>query len=178
MPWTFGDLFFIALVAALIYGIMALVNRSRRERPANPPAIPDPGAGDLLLRSILEKSRSIAVVGASPDPQRPSHRVMEYLLAAGYTVYPVTPKAETVLGRKAYPSLADLPERPDIVDVFRDPAHVPEIAGGAVAAGAKVLWLQEGVISPEGMQIARQGGLTAVMNHCIMKEHRRLLGRP
>lgn len=177
MPWTIGDLLFIALVGALIFGIMAMVNRSRRARPANMPALPDRDAGDLLLRSVLEKGRVVALVGASADPARPSHQVMEYLLSAGYTVYPVTPKTENVLGRKTYANLLDIPEKPDIIDVFRDPTHVPEIAREAVAAAAKVLWLQEGVNSPEGMQIARQGGLTVVMDHCIMKEHRRLFSR-
>lgn len=176
MPWSTGDLLFIVVVALIIYAIMALVNRSRRARPANIPAVPDPGAGDRLLRAILTEGRIIALVGASPDPTRPSHQVMKYLQAAGYTVLPVNPTVDSILGQPTIATLGDLPQAPDIVDVFRDPSQVPQVAREAVAAGAGTLWLQEGVGSPEGVQIARQAGLKVVVDHCIMKEHRRLLG--
>jgi predicted CoA-binding protein len=174
--WTAGDFLFITLVLLLILGIMLLANRSRRIRPANFPAVPDPGAGDTLLRSILAESRTIAVVGVAADPESYSHRVCRYLQDAGYTVFPVRPDAAPVLGRPSYSDLAAVPEVPDLVDVFLPPEAAPEAARGAVARGAKVLWLQEGVITPEGMKIARQGGMAVVMDHCMMKEHRRLIG--
>ncbi len=171
---TAGDAIFIAAALFVTVLITYLANRSRKEPGQN--AVPSGSdVSDAALRGLLTGHRSVALVGASPDPARPSHKVMLYLLQAGYTVYPVNPQVETILEHKVYRSLAELPQAPDIVDVFRRSAEVPQIAREAVERGARVLWLQEGVISPEGMRIARAGGLTVVMNHCIGKEHRRLV---
>ncbi len=171
---TAGDVIFIALALGVTVLITWLANRSRK-KPGREAVPSGSDINDAVLRSLLTSHRSIAMVGASPDPSRPSHQVMEYLLQAGYTVYPINPKAESILGQQAFPSLAELPVIPDIVDVFRQSSEVPDIARQAVAKGAKVLWLQEGVVSPEGLKIARAGGLTVVMNHCMKKEHRRLV---
>ena len=117
---------------------------------------------------------TIAVVGASPNPARPSNQVAGYLIAHGFEVVPVRPKVGEILGRKCYPSLAAIPQTVDIVDVFRKPEACPEIAEEAVRIGARVLWLQEGIISAEAEAIARAGGLTVVMDSCIKKVHSRL----
>lgn len=167
---TFGDIFFIALVGAGIYLILSFVNRTKLDRAV----AAAPAASDAQLLAVLCGSKTVAVVGASPDPTRPSYRVMEYLLKAGYTVYPVNPHAQSILDRPAFKSLEDIPCKPDVVDVFRSPEHAPSVAREAVAKGARVLWLQEGVVSPTAMTIALEGGLTVVMDRCMLKEHRRL----
>lgn len=118
---------------------------------------------------ILKGSPTIALVGASPNPGRPSHQVMKFLLACGFEVIPVRPKVKEVLGRPCFPGLDGLKGKVDIVDVFRRPEACPEVARDAVAAGARVLWLQEGIISDEAAAIARQGGLEVVMDSCILK---------
>ena len=125
-----------------------------------------------LVRRLLE-SRSIAVVGLSANPSRPSHGVGAYLLKAGYQVIPVNPMESEVLGQRAYASLLEIPGKVDLVDVFRAPDAVPEIAEQAVQIGAQGLWLQLGVISPRGIEIAEAGGLDVVVNLCIKLEHAR-----
>jgi uncharacterized protein len=129
-----------------------------------------------ILELILN-ARTVALVGLSGDELRASHFVGYYLQRHGYRVIPVNPREERVLGERAYPTLADVPERIDVVDVFRDPAAVPGIASEAVAVGARALWLQFGVISPEGARIASEGGLDVVMDRCLKVEHARHLGR-
>jgi len=129
-----------------------------------------------VIRALLEQARTIAVVGASSKADRPSHRVMKVLLHAGYRVIPVNPNETSVLGQKCYASLRDIPERVDIVDVFRQPQHTPEIADDAVAIGAKALWLQLGVVNEDAAARAKAGGLTVVMNACIAVQHELLLG--
>jgi uncharacterized protein len=129
---------------------------------------------DAELRSLLERARTIAVVGLSSKPHRDSHRVARYLQERSYRVVPVNPKETEVLGEKAYPSLLDVPGPIDIVDVFRRPEHTPEIAREAVRAGAKALWLQVGIVSEEARRIAEDGGLDVIMGLCLMVEHRRL----
>jgi predicted CoA-binding protein len=132
---------------------------------------------DSELRRILADARSIAVVGASSNPERPSHGIFQRLLAAGYRVYPVNPNEQIVLGQRAFASLADLPEPVDIVDVFRRPEHTPAIAAEAVRAGAKVLWLQSGIRNEAAAAAAKAGGLTVVVDECIGVKHA-LLGVP
>jgi predicted CoA-binding protein len=122
---------------------------------------------DEALRALLDGAPTIALVGASSKPDRPSHRIMRQLLDAGFRVIPVTPKEEEVLGQRAYPSLAELPAPPDIVDVFRRAEEAPAIADEAVAVGAKVLWLQQGITSEEAAARASAGGLTVVMDRCL-----------
>ena len=129
------------------------------------------------IQEIVHNARTVAIVGLSASELRASHFVGYYLQRHGYRVIPVNPNEERVLGEQVYPSLRDVPDRIDVVDVFRDPAAVPEIARDAVDVGAGALWLQFGVISPEGVRIAHEGGLAVVMDRCLKIEHARYLGR-
>ena len=123
---------------------------------------------------ILRDAKTIAIVGASPDPARPSYGVMAYLLQVGYTVVPVNPLADEVLGRRCLASLAELEEPVDLVDVFRRPEHCGEVAGKAAAAGAGALWLQLGVFSEDARRIAEEHGMDFVENECTAIVHRRI----
>jgi predicted CoA-binding protein len=136
------------------------------------------GPSDRELRSILGDSTTIAVVGLSSNPDRPSNEVAEFLQSKGYRIVPVNPKETEVLGERAYPSLLDVPEeiRIDVVDVFRRAEHTPEIADQAVARGAKVLWLQEGIANDDARRIGEDAGLTVIMGLCIKKQQQRLEG--
>lgn len=138
--------------------------------------IPHDGLSDEEIRKILEEYKVVAVVGMSKDPMKPGHYVPKFLIKQGYRIIPVNPTVDEVLGLKSYPSLMDVPENIEVVDVFRRPEHVPEVAEQAVKKKAKVLWLQEGIYSPQAVEIAKKGGLTVVWNRCIMKEHNRLMG--
>lgn len=126
------------------------------------------------LRQLLARVRTIAIVGASSKPDRPSHGVMKTLIHAGYRVIPVTPKEESVFGRKAYATLEEIPEPVDIVDVFRRAEDTPPIAQSAVKIGAKVFWLQLGISNDEAARIAESAGLTVIMDMCIGQTVRRL----
>ena len=123
---------------------------------------------------ILSGARTIALVGASPNPSRPSHGVMRYLLDAGYRVAPVRPHVREILGVACVSSLRDLDEPPDLVDVFRRAEFCPAVAEDAVAVGANALWLQLGIVSPEAREIAERGGLEYVENECTAIVHRAL----
>jgi predicted CoA-binding protein len=137
----------------------------------------DPRWQDLsVIERLVRESRTIAVVGLSADPQRPSHGVARYLRRSGMRILPVNPALTSWEGLPAYASLADLPSGVDIVDVFRRPEHVPDIARDAVAIGAGALWLQLGVLSEEGARIAAEGGLDVVMDRCLAVEHREVVG--
>jgi predicted CoA-binding protein len=129
------------------------------------------------IQAILASTRTIAVVGLSPNVLRPSNFVGFYLQRHGYRIVPVNPREKEILGETSYRSLRDIPFHVDVVDVFRDPKAVPAIAQEAVEIGAGALWLQFGVISPEGAKIARDGGLQVVMDRCLKVEHARYLGR-
>lgn len=129
---------------------------------------------DDELRKILVDAKTIAIVGASNNPSRPSHGIMKHLLHAGYRVIPVNPGETEVLGQRAVASLADITEPVDIVDVFRKPEDTPAIADEAVKLGAKTLWLQLGIANEEAAVRALRGGLTVVMDTCIGATHRRL----
>jgi predicted CoA-binding protein len=129
--------------------------------------MPHSNPSDADIKALLSAARSIAVVGASSNPSRPSHGVFGRLLAAGYRVVPVNPGETEVLGQTAYASLADVPFAIDIVDVFRRPEHTPAIADEAVAVGAKTLWLQSGIWNEEAAARAKAGGLSVVMDACI-----------
>ncbi len=122
---------------------------------------------DSELKEMLLAARTIAMVGASSKPQRPSHGVFARLVRAGYRVIPVNPFEATVHGEKAYPALADVPEPIDIVDVFRRAEETPSLADAAVRAHAKVLWLQLGIVNDEAARRARAGGLVVVMDACL-----------
>lgn len=134
-----------------------------------------PISSDKDLQTLLKTARTIAVVGASDKPWRDSHDIMRFLLLKGYRVFPVNPNLTTVLDQACYPSLAKIPDLIDLVDVFRRPEAVPGIVEDALAAHAKSLWLQLGVVHEEAAQKAEENGMTVVMDRCIAVEHRRLL---
>jgi len=139
-------------------------------------SIPHDGLSDEEIKKILEGYKIIAVVGMSKDPMKPGHYVPKFLIRHGYKVIPVNPTVDEVLGLKSYPSLMDVPEDVEVVDVFRRPENTPEVAEEAVKKKAKVLWLQEGIYNPQAVEVAKRGGLTVVWNRCMMKEHNRLIG--
>ena len=130
------------------------------------------------VSEILKTSRTIAVVGLSSKPHRPSHGVARYLQSAGYRIIPVNPEETEVLGEKAYARLEDVPERVDIVDIFRRSENVPGIVDSAIAIGARGVWMQEGVIHSEAFEKARRAGLFVIANICILKEHIRRFRLP
>ncbi len=135
------------------------------------PEITNPA--DSEIKEILEKCRTVAVVGLSADPERPSYRVAAFLKDRGFRIVPVNPNLETALGEKCYPSLSGIPFRVDIVDVFRRPEHVPQIADEAASIGALVLWLQLGVINREAAQKHKKD-MTVIMDRCMAIEYSRL----
>lgn len=128
------------------------------------------------LRRVLKEARTIAVVGLSADWFRPSYFAAKYMQEHGYRIIPVNPKYPEILGEQCYPDLRAIPEKVDIVDVFRKPADAAPIAEDAVAIGAKTLWLQIGVINEEARRIAETAGLTVVMDRCVKIEYARLFG--
>jgi uncharacterized protein len=130
------------------------------------------------IRSLLDEVRLVAVVGISSKPSRPSHGVASYLQDHGYRIVPVNPNETEVLGERAYASLLDIPRdlHVDVVDVFRRAEYTPEIARQAVVIGARVLWLQEGIVNEEAAWIATEGGLEVIMGVCIRHAHDRLMG--
>jgi predicted CoA-binding protein len=127
------------------------------------------------IRALLREVKTIAVLGLSDNPARPSYHVAEALQGFGYRIVPVRPGQAKVLGEQAYASLAELPFVPDLVDVFRAPEHVPGIVDECIAKGVKRLWLQEGVVHEAAAEKARAAGMTVVMDRCIYKEHVALL---
>jgi predicted CoA-binding protein len=124
---------------------------------------------------ILQRSKTIAVVGLSNKRFRPSYGVSEYMQHAGYRIIPVNPAEIEVLGEKAYPDLESIPEHIDIVDIFRRSEFVPEVVEAAVRIGANCVWMQEDVVNEEAAAKARAAGLDVVMDRCILKEHRKML---
>jgi predicted CoA-binding protein len=132
-----------------------------------------PVAGENLLRN----AKTIAVVGLSNRRSRPSYGVSEYMQSNGYRIIPVNPNETEILGEKSWASLEEIPERVDIVDIFRRPECVPEIVDAAIRIGAKGVWMQEGVVHDEAAGKARAAGLEVVMDRCILKEHRKMLAR-
>jgi predicted CoA-binding protein len=129
---------------------------------------------DDELKQIYADTKTIAVVGASNDPKKAAHNIPAYLQTQGYKIIPVNPRGGEMFGEKVRTSLADIDEPIDVVDVFRPSEETPGVATEAVAAGAKVLWLQTGIQSEEAERIARDGGLEVVMNACMGATHRRL----
>ncbi|MCS7350532.1 MAG: CoA-binding protein [Anaerolineae bacterium] len=159
-------------VEARLLGKDVLLDRQQVEV-----VIPEPVTvqDDITLRHILTEARTIAVVGLSADPERPSHQVASYLQRQGYRIIPVNPTIQEVLGEPSYPDLLSVPEPVDVVDVFRPARYVPEIVEQAIAKGAKVIWMQLGVIHFEAAQRAREAGLLVVMDRCMKIEHQRLM---
>lgn len=137
-----------------------------------------PSASSSERLSILNKAKTIAMVGLSADPMRPSHFAAIYMQAEGYRIVPVNPRyaGGEILGEKVYASLSEIPFPVDIVDVFRKPEECPGLADEAVKIGAKVFWIQLGIESDEAGQIAREGGLQFVQNRCVKIEHARFHG--
>jgi uncharacterized protein len=127
------------------------------------------------IRDLLRESKTIAVVGLSGKKFRPSYGVAEYMQSAGYRIVPVNPNETEVLGEKSYARIEDIPERVDIVDIFRRAEFVAPLVDSAIKAGANVIWMQEGVVHEGAAQKARDAGLAVVMDRCILKEHMRLL---
>jgi len=123
------------------------------------------------IKEILTRYTTIAVVGLSPDPDKPSYEVASYLKEAGFRIIPVNPACREILGETCYPSLADIPEAIEIVDVFRRSEFVPEIMEQAIAKGARVVWMQEGVVSETARERGESAGLDVVMDRCMLKEH-------
>jgi predicted CoA-binding protein len=126
---------------------------------------------DAELKQLLTEATTIAIVGASSNPDKASHGIMQKLQSVGYRVIPVNPLETEILGERSYPSLIDVPERIDIVDVFRRAEDTPGIADEAVTIGAKALWLQTGIVSEDAAARASAGGLTVVMDACIGATH-------
>ena len=137
--------------------------------------LPEKNAGDAEVKQILSESKVIAVVGLSDKPDRPSYGVAEYLQSHGFRIIPVNPVVkENILGEKTYASLKEIPEKVDIVDIFRKPEAVPEIVAEAIAIGAKTIWMQDGIVHNAAAEQARSAGLKVVMNKCLLREHRKL----
>jgi hypothetical protein len=123
------------------------------------------------ILDILKSMKTIAVVGASPKPERPSHDGMRYLMSQGYRVIPVNPGQREVLGEKCYPSLLDIPEPVDVVDIFLSPENIPPVVDQAIAKGVKTVWMQSGIVHNQAGQKAKDAGLRVVMNRCLKTEH-------
>lgn len=130
-----------------------------------------------IEEKILNSSRTIAVVGLSAKPDRPSYKVASYLRKQGYRIIPVNPAEKDILGEVCYPDLSSIPESVDVVDIFRRSEDVPSLVEEAIRIGAKAVWMQEGVINEEAANRAREAGLMVVMDKCMRKEHLKLHGR-
>jgi uncharacterized protein len=128
----------------------------------------------MTIPELLKSSRTIAVVGLSSRRVRPSYGVAEYMQHNGYRIIPVNPQEQTVLGEKCYPDLDSIPDRVDIVDIFRRSEFVPGIVDAAIRIGARAVWMQEGVVHEAAAEKAAAAGLAVVMDRCILKDHRRM----
>jgi predicted CoA-binding protein len=135
-----------------------------------------PIESDNELREILKSVRTVASVGVSSNPDKPSYGIFEYLAEVGYHMIPVNPTVSEILGRRTYPDVPSIPAKIDVVQVFRRPEDVPPVVEQAIQAGARVVWMQEGVVNKEAAARAEKAGLKVVMDRCMMKTHQRLLG--
>jgi len=133
------------------------------------------GPSDQQVKDLLQNAHTIAVVGLSSSRLRASYGVSQYMQSAGYRIIPVNPNEQEVLGEKSYARLEDVPEKIDVVDVFRRSEFVPEIVDAAIRVGAHAIWMQDGVVNETAAQRARDAGLFVVMDDCILREHRRLI---
>jgi hypothetical protein len=132
--------------------------------------------GEKMMKEILLSTKTIASVGLSSNPLKASYGVVAYLQARGYRIIPVNPTATEILGEKAYPDLSAIPEKVDVVQVFRRPEDVPPVVEEAIKIGAKVVWMQEGISNEEAAQAASEAGLQVVMDACMRATHQRLIG--
>jgi predicted CoA-binding protein len=131
---------------------------------------------DNQITDLLRQAKTIAIVGLSSNPKRASFGVSRFLQRQGYRIIPVNPNETEVLGERAYPSVKDVPDQIDIIDIFRRPAAVPEVVDEALQKGARCIWMQEGVVNHEAAKKAEASGIPVVMDRCILKEMARLLG--
>lgn len=129
---------------------------------------------DQMMRDILISTKTIASVGLSSNDEKESYWIVFFLKEQGYRIIPVNPKATEIFGEKAYPSLLDIPDKIDVVQVFRKPEDVPPVVDDAIKIGAKVVWMQEGIVNEEAAQKAREAGLQVVMDACMRATHKRL----
>jgi predicted CoA-binding protein len=132
---------------------------------------------DQMMKDILLSARTIASVGLSSNQEKESYWIVSYLKDQGYRIIPVNPTADEILGEKTYPDLESVPEEIDVVQVFRKPEDVPPVVASAIKVGAKVVWMQEGIVHEEAAQKAREAGLQVVMDACMRVTHRRLVGQ-
>ncbi len=128
------------------------------------------------ITDLLRSAKTIAVVGISANPMRPSYGVAAYMQSHGFRIIPVNPEIDSVLGEKAYPSLLDVPDQIDIVDIFRRSENVPPIVDQAIEKGVRAIWMQETVVHEQAAQKARDKGIVVIMDRCILKEHRAMNG--
>jgi uncharacterized protein len=133
---------------------------------------------DEMMKEILESAKTVASVGISGNPDKVSNGVGEFLLDRGYNLIPVNPTTDEILGRKSYPDLSSVPEKIDVVQVFRRPEDVPPVVDEAIKVGAKAVWMQEGIVNEEAAQKAREAGLQVVMDACMRASYKRLIGMP
>jgi predicted CoA-binding protein len=131
---------------------------------------------DQMMKDILLSAKTVASVGLSSNRAKESYGIVEYLKGQGYRIIPVNPTATEILGEKAYPDLESVPEKIDVVQVFRNPEDVPPVVDSAIKVGAKVVWMQEGIVNEEAAAKARAAGLQVVMDACMRATHRRLIG--
>jgi uncharacterized protein len=131
---------------------------------------------DQMMKDILVSAKTIASVGLSSNQEKESYWIVSYLKDQGYRIIPVNPTADEILGEKAYPDLESVPEKIDVVQVFRKPEDVPPVVDSAIKVGAKAVWMQEGIVHEEAAQKARAAGLQVVMDACMRVTHRRLIG--
>jgi predicted CoA-binding protein len=136
------------------------------------------GSAMTAVEEILKNSKSVAMVGLSSNPERPSNIVGKYLKEHGYKIIPVNPGEKTILGETSYPDLASIPGKADVVDIFRKAEDVLPIVREAIKAGAKAVWMQEGITNEAAAAEAGKAGLTVVMDKCMRKEHMKLTGQP
>ena len=131
---------------------------------------------DQMMKDILLSAKTIASVGLSSNTGKESYWIVKYLKDQGYRMIPVNPTADQILDEKAYPDLESIPEKIDVVQVFRKPEDVPPVVEDAIKVGAKVVWMQEGIVNEEAAQRAREAGLQVIMDACMRATHRRLIG--
>jgi predicted CoA-binding protein len=139
--------------------------------PAQVAGLPMTAMDNQQINHILETAHTIASVGVSANPDKPSHRVVRYLQRKSYRIIPVNPGAQEILGEKAYPDLCSIPEHIDVVQIFRPASDVPPIVQDAIDVGTKVVWMQLGISNPEAAEAAEQAGLQVVMDRCMRLEH-------
>lgn len=137
--------------------------------------LPDSNPPSEEIKDILQKGKTIAIVGISPKESRDSNKVAKYLMSRGYEIVPVNPGQKTILGKTCFRTLGDIPFAIDVADLFLNPKRVPPVVDQAIEMGVPVIWMQEGVVHNEAAQKAREKGIQVVMNKCIKKEHMKMM---